>query len=501
MRTPSWSRLFPALALVLAGCAGTGAPPSASSVGFRPTTTVEPAPAGRSDSLRDLGNAVAELRPVTRIAHPAIDESSGLVRAFGSWWTHNDSGGEPVLFRSSSADFADAATLTVPGAVNVDWEELTTFGGDLLVCDIGDNARKRNDLTLYRVRPDGDALTTVVTYRIAYPDGPHDAEAAFEWDGALHIVVKNRGEATTDVFRFDDLSPDRVNTGRVVSSLTHPPKEQFTAGAIHAASGTVALLSYSEVSLWPAGALAGTPAARIRLHAQQCEALWWDGDDLWFTNEQRDVFRVDRARDAGFHSWLPPRPSLDLTVLPWTHEATKATQPRTELLRPIPLANSNDRRDFVRWALAGGDVLYLDLHFGVDGPVVRAEKAGQRIGTGALVAIARRDDLHLSGRHFQLAVDFRESGALRVRRIDASGGEPQTGSLSGVTWKGSVTGDKLNASIAIPLTSIFGDDVPQTFLFNVCGVGLGRTPEPIVAGHSIWSMLRPYVFAPVQIVR
>lgn len=490
------------LALLLVACAGGPRHTPRRTTPFpRGPATVEQGPAPtRSDSLRPRGDGTAELRPWTRIADPRIDESSGLVRAHGSWWTHNDSGGEPVLYRASTPEFRDAVALRVPGAVNRDWEALTLFQGDLLVCDVGDNDRRRDDLVLHRVRPTGDALETVASYAIAYPDSPHDAEAVFELDGAVHVVVKNRGEPTTDVFRFDGLDAAGRTVGRRVASIEQPPGEQITAGAVHGPSGTVALLSYAQVSYWPASALSGRPTRTVLQHAQQCEALWWDGDDLVFCNEQRDVFRIDDALREPTTAWLPPRPALDLTVLPWTREATTATQPRTELLKPLPLVNARPG-DHVRWALAGGDTLYLDAHLALEGSVQYAAGDDGRPGSGLLLTIAREPDLRIDGDDFQLAMDLRRDGRPRVRRIDLGGGEARAGSLSGATWKGAVRGDTLWLSVALPLTSVFGRDVPDTFLVNLCGVNLGRSPEPVLAGHSIWSLLRPYVSAPVRIVR
>ena len=126
-------------------------------------------------------------------AMPAnITESSGLAisrRDPRILWTHNDSGGEPVVY-ALSPDGTHRGDLRINGIKNRDWEDIASFELDgrawLLIADTGDNANNRKDCALYIVaEPDPAALspakelTAPVAWKIpvTYIDGPRDCEA------------------------------------------------------------------------------------------------------------------------------------------------------------------------------------------------------------------------------------------------------------------------------------------------------------------------------------
>ncbi len=126
-------------------------------------------------------------------AMPApIRESSGLAasrRDAKMIWTHNDSGGQPVLY-ALDPNGARRGDLRIVGAVNQDWEDMASFELDgrpwLLVADVGDNGSQRSDCALYVVaEPDPATLSptqetpATVAWQIPvrYLDGPRDCEA------------------------------------------------------------------------------------------------------------------------------------------------------------------------------------------------------------------------------------------------------------------------------------------------------------------------------------
>ena len=62
------------------------------------------------------------------MAEPANGEASGLAasrRTDGLIWTHNDSGGEPVLF-ALGTDGALRGKVRLEGVTNEDWEDLAS---------------------------------------------------------------------------------------------------------------------------------------------------------------------------------------------------------------------------------------------------------------------------------------------------------------------------------------------------------------------------------------
>ena len=66
------------------------------------------------------------------------------------------------------------------------------------VGDIGDNRRERDEVIVHRVPVGRDQLDVEpASFRLAYPDGPHDAESLFvDRTGRLHLITKSFGGGT-----------------------------------------------------------------------------------------------------------------------------------------------------------------------------------------------------------------------------------------------------------------------------------------------------------------
>jgi hypothetical protein len=93
------------------------------------------------------------------IANPKLDEISGIIASRtmpGYYWVHNDSGGEAALYLINE-QAQHLATLTLEGLKNRDWEELGYYQDSvsrksyLYIGEIGDNAAKHKQITLYRI--------------------------------------------------------------------------------------------------------------------------------------------------------------------------------------------------------------------------------------------------------------------------------------------------------------------------------------------------------------
>ena len=121
-----------------------------------------------------------------------INESSGLAASHRDpslLWTHNDSGGQPVLY-GIDPNGRRRGDVRLAGLHNTDWEDLASFELDgrswLLVADTGDNGGRRRDCALYIIaEPDPATLvplqefTVPVAWKIPvrFPEGPRDCEA------------------------------------------------------------------------------------------------------------------------------------------------------------------------------------------------------------------------------------------------------------------------------------------------------------------------------------
>lgn len=124
---------------------------------------------------------------VLTLADPSLAESSGLAasaRHPGVLWTHND-GGPVAQVVAVDGDGATVATVTLAGIDPYDPEALAPARDDrgrpaLCLGDVGDNLRRRADVSVFCFTEPARLADTTVTprwYRFSYPDGPHDAEA------------------------------------------------------------------------------------------------------------------------------------------------------------------------------------------------------------------------------------------------------------------------------------------------------------------------------------
>jgi hypothetical protein len=453
----------------------------------------EDAPA---DSISNLADGHATLNPVTRLAHPDLEESSGLQYWQGAWWSHNDSGHSPELFRSATLDFADAEKLAVPGATNIDWEELAIYDGDLLICDIGDNRRRRDTLTLYRVTYNDGELALAASYRIAYPpaeDGTptrHDAEAAFSIGGAFYIVTKHRGEGFTGVYRWDALSEDGVNVGKLAGRLDIGERTMITAGDTDGEH--VYLLSYTRIFVYPVDRLDGKPLSSTRIHANQCEALCVRDGRLIITNEQRDVYVINDYLKRGLKQALPPAVSVELPVATQAHEPDGKGEAWREDSFTLPLRGIGEGED-VRWKISG-PWLMLAGNLRYDGAFSSSSERGNRRGSGFTMMFTTGDDDFLTGNETFLWFGDNGVTGLDVWRLDTR--DLSLTPLTAAKAAGEVRAGWMRFEYALPLTDVFGEGkLPQSFRVNLWGFSLQGRHEPHLSGQSMFSQQNPYTWA------
>jgi hypothetical protein len=180
----------------------------------------------------------APARLVCRLENPAIDESSGLAVSGldeGVYWTHNDSGGAPVIYAFDALG-RDLGACRVARAHNVDWEDIAAFALNekhyIAVADTGDNQalmslgkKGRAGCVIYFVEEpalNGRALRAGASaslraiQRFTYEDGPHDCEAVAvdARGGAVYLATKSLalggGVYELAVPRMDGSTTDRV---------------------------------------------------------------------------------------------------------------------------------------------------------------------------------------------------------------------------------------------------------------------------------------------------
>lgn len=101
-----------------------------------------------------------------------VEETSGLFFWNGELFTFNDSGGKNMLYVLDTMGGEIKKRVSVPGAINRDWEATTVRDNKLYIGDIGNNSAKRKDLTIYiaDLNPNMDeSLPVVDSIRFHYP--------------------------------------------------------------------------------------------------------------------------------------------------------------------------------------------------------------------------------------------------------------------------------------------------------------------------------------------
>ncbi|WTW99415.1 hypothetical protein OG216_41430 [Streptomycetaceae bacterium NBC_01309] len=292
-------------------------------------------------ALAGAAPAVAESDgKVATIGDARITESSGLAasaRHPGVFWTHNDSGGRPQLF-AVGADGSVKATVTLAGAKAVDWEAIA-LGKDesgapaLYVADIGDNRGQRTDATVYRVRePDvlRDAQVTPVRYRIAYEDGPRDAEAFMVHPSTNRVVVASKQLRGAGV--YESAGPLRADVVNTLSRTAKAPA-MVTDGAYSPDGSRFILRGYLSSDMYAApGAWIGSVDSPVQ---QQGESVTFrpDGAAVLFGSEGADsviwrvMLRGDNRPDSVRAPTAPVRPEPAAPPTPPAPPPTPAPAP------------------------------------------------------------------------------------------------------------------------------------------------------------------------------
>jgi len=143
-----------------------------------------------------------------------LNETSGIEKTGANiFWSHNDSGGQPALYKFDSSGTL-LKTLTISNATNVDWEDLALDSlNNMYVGDFGNNNNNRsvansNGLKIYKIsNPNSISGTTVNAGIINFeyadrnfsaPANNHnfDMEGFFHFNDSLHLFTKNRTSPT-----------------------------------------------------------------------------------------------------------------------------------------------------------------------------------------------------------------------------------------------------------------------------------------------------------------
>lgn len=246
-----------------------------------------------------------------------LEETSGLAWYAGAWWTHNDSGDEPRIFRLNSQGRIEHQ-VAISNADHVDWESMAHDADYLYIADTGNNFNLRSVLQIYRLAWADLAADTaraeLITVRYADHQGGSpsshnfDAEALAVRGEQLWLFSKNRGDLQTKLYAF----PKTPGDYRPAPLQILPVDALITGADIHPDSGELALTgtrNFEASFVWWAPTSAqgvdwSAMASMEILPEDQWEAVLWDrqnSDRLILTHER------NRRRYAGLAGVVLPR--------------------------------------------------------------------------------------------------------------------------------------------------------------------------------------------------
>lgn len=310
--------------------------------------------------------AAAAVALACHFTDPAIDESSGAVRAPAPAWlyTHNDSG-DRARFFAVDRSCRTVGTWRLRNVTAVDWEDMEAGpGGTLWLGDIGDNRSTRDHVSLYRVDgttlPAGGGPVASTRVDLRYDDGPHDAETLLVHpvDGRVWVVTKSLG-GEAGVYAAD------LGAGVLhrVASLDLDIGGA-TGGDIAPDGGKVVIRTYLAAYEWSVsggdvvGALTSGRSASTALGAAE------QGEGIAYVDDGRTLVTTAEGAGAAVRTFPSQVTDGDLT------SASMAPSPGAT--RPSPRPDGGD--DPPWWALGGGTALVAAA---VGALVVRARRRGE----------------------------------------------------------------------------------------------------------------------------
>ena len=181
-----------------------------------------------------------------------INETSGLEIINNNFITHNDSGGDPVVYEfNQNGVIINRYNINGDSGYNlenVDWEDLGADGEYLYIADTGNNFGTRKDLKLIKVDPSNN-FQAVNEINISYkdqesflPKSRHkfDAEGLTIIDDQIALFSKDRDSLNTDIYFIP------TNGGPLSSINTFNVKALITGADYDNNLGLLALISYDS---------------------------------------------------------------------------------------------------------------------------------------------------------------------------------------------------------------------------------------------------------------
>lgn len=266
-------------------------------------------------------------RPVLKSELPAeVGETSGLFFHNGHLWTHNDSGGQPVLYGIDTTTFEVLQRLTLMNVKNKDWEDVCTDGETVFVGNIGNNKGKRRGLKIFTfplsaIPAEGDAKIAVDSILFRFADQTNfekhkvhdfDCEAMFATEDNLYLFSKGWATGTTRLYRLPKTPGQYV--AEVVNSFD---SHGLVTGADYDRKNHIlVLVGYANKKVWEpfiylvfdfdehGNQLANHRFELVNYHGMQTEGItFFDEGRCYVSAETNKVFTA-RVFELDFRKWI-----------------------------------------------------------------------------------------------------------------------------------------------------------------------------------------------------
>lgn len=217
-----------------------------------------------------------------------VSETSGLIWFRNAPWTHNDSGGEPAIYRLDETTGAVVQKILLRGAINFDYEDITQDEDFIYVGDFGNNYGTREDLTIYKINKSEipeQGNTEVNTQKITFEYNDQvisqkkdrhnnfDCESVASMGDHLYIFTKNWVNQKTKCYKM----PKQAGHYKLDIYDQFNVRGLLTGADYHSDNKTLVLVGYENF----------VPFVWV---------LWDFNDDLFFSGNKK---RVDFAHIQG----------------------------------------------------------------------------------------------------------------------------------------------------------------------------------------------------------
>lgn len=211
---------------------------------------------------------IVQMKPVM-VLPDEIKESSGVLYIGNNQvLTHNDSGGEPVLYRIDITSRKLIQKIKLENATNVDWEDITQDKTYIYVGDFGNNKGNRKDLKIYRIlkselEKTGDISVQAEIINFSFDDqsdftelwrkSNYDCESLISVGDSLYVFSKDWADHKSRLYSM----PNKPGTYAAKSHGAFEAQGLITGAAISPDGKKIALVGYerdpkkgSDVFIW-----------------------------------------------------------------------------------------------------------------------------------------------------------------------------------------------------------------------------------------------------------